>query len=253
MVITSRKPFVAISAVVAPFLSISAFEMRVVAWTTSRTSSALTWSRSRSIPASMANEGSAGVVRTFALAATRPPLIRTRSVKVPPMSTATRAPSPTFVRVRGAMAPYTSSVLALSPRLLGSRASRPWESAALRVRRAPRWSREQEEADQGRGRCGRVDRGDRPFGPPGPSEGVRRSRPGDDLLRPTLQEPELQARQEVPVSLAQSLDQPVAHSIAQPRAGSCGRRRRRHRVRVVRGHVHDLPPALHLRPRGEWR
>ena len=105
---TSRKPLVVTRAVVAPFRSIRALATRVVPWTTSPISGPGTSCSSRTRPLSTAIEGSPGVVSSFALATTVPERISTRSVNVPPMSTATRA-KPTGLLpllVRPATAPF---------------------------------------------------------------------------------------------------------------------------------------------------
>src|SRR5215208_1335632 len=90
--ITSRKPSVATSAVLAPLRSMMAFVASVVPCTNTATSAKArpAWRRTIRVPATTASSGPRGVVSTLVVKCS-PPASITTSVKVPPMSTARRA------------------------------------------------------------------------------------------------------------------------------------------------------------------
>ena len=86
--ITSRKPLVVISAVLAPRRSISALVARVVPWRTMVTSPGATPARAQTCPtASMMPSSGAAVVVSTLTEVSAAPASSTTSVKVPPIST----------------------------------------------------------------------------------------------------------------------------------------------------------------------
>ncbi len=86
--ITSRKPLVVISAVLAPRRSISALVASVVPWMISVTSDAARPAASQTfaMPSRIASSGRSGVVSTLTECRSSP-ASSTTSVKVPPIST----------------------------------------------------------------------------------------------------------------------------------------------------------------------
>lgn len=90
MTSTSSKPRVVTKAIRAPRRCNSAFVPTVVPWTTSSPSSrAPVSAQMRSSPCRIANEGSEGVEGSLK-SVTRPSRSKTKSVKVPPVSTPMR-------------------------------------------------------------------------------------------------------------------------------------------------------------------